>query len=83
VVLCLSMNYPDAAARATVGSCLLMTGSGPSTNFTAASCGQGNVVVVGRVARYNDTSFCGSYGWTTWPSNDFPALAYTVCFRRA
>lgn len=44
---------------------------------------QANIVVTGRIAQYYDTSYCGSYHWTTWKSDDFPALAYTVCFRNA
>ncbi|AWT43414.1 MULTISPECIES: serine/threonine-protein kinase [Streptomyces] len=82
VVQCLAMNFPNAAGRAPVGSCLLMTGSGQNTDYQAASCGQANVMVTGRVSRYYDTAYCGSYGWTTWRSGDFPAIAYTVCFKR-
>ncbi|MFF9620082.1 protein kinase [Streptomyces griseosporeus] len=82
VVQCLAMNFPNAAGRAPVGSCLLMTGSGQNTDYQAASCGQANVMVTGRVSRYYDTAYCGSYGWTTWRSGDFPDIAYTVCFKR-
>ncbi|MEU6144287.1 protein kinase [Streptomyces sp. NPDC047081] len=82
VVHCLSMNFPDAAGRAPVGSCLLMTGSGQRHTFQAASCSVANVVVTGRVSVYDDTAYCGSNGWTTWRSNAFPQIAYTVCFRR-
>ncbi|MEV6008141.1 protein kinase [Streptomyces sp. NPDC051976] len=82
VVLCLSMNYPNAAARAPVGSCLFRSGSGSSTTFQYASCPGGNVVVTGRVQQYYDTAYCNAgHGWTTWRSNEFPSLAYTVCFR--
>lgn len=82
VVHCLSMNYPNAAGRAPVGSCLLRTESGQTVDFQAASCSVANVVVTGRVAAYHDTAYCGSHGWTTWRSGAFPGIAYTVCFRR-
>jgi serine/threonine protein kinase len=82
VVHCLAMNFPNAAARAPVGSCLLMKGSGQSTDYQAASCSQANVMVVGRVAEYRNVSYCGSYNWTTWRSGDFPKIAYTVCLKR-
>ncbi|MCF1599167.1 serine/threonine-protein kinase [Streptomyces muensis] len=82
VVQCLAMNFPNAAARAPVGSCLLMTGSGQSTDFQTAACSQANVSVVGRSSQYYNVSYCGSYGWTTWRSSDFPKIAYTVCFKR-
>lgn len=81
VLLCLSMNYPDAAGRAKVNQCLLRTVRGSTAYFTAVNCNQANVVVTGRTHTYHDTAFCGSNGWTTWPSNDFPAFSYTVCFR--
>ncbi|MFI6623615.1 protein kinase [Streptomyces sp. NPDC050528] len=82
VVQCLSINYPNAAGRAPVGSCLLMTGSGQNTDFQNASCATANVVVTARIGKPNDTAYCGSNGWTTWGSGDFPAIGYTVCFRR-
>ncbi|MFE2262609.1 caspase, EACC1-associated type [Streptomyces griseosporeus] len=82
VVQCLAMNFPNAAGRPPVGSCLLMTGSGQNTDYQAASCGQANVMVTGRVSHYYDTAYCGSYGWTTWRSGDFPDIAYTVCLKR-
>ncbi|MGW1778671.1 caspase, EACC1-associated type [Streptomyces sp. NPDC002143] len=82
VVQCLSMNFPDAAGRAVVGSCLLATGTPGHLEFQAASCSRANAVVMGRVARYYDSPYCGSYPLTTWRSSDFPEIAYTVCFKR-
>jgi serine/threonine protein kinase len=82
VVHCLSMNFPDAAGRAPVGSCLLLTDSAQRAYFRAASCSGGNVQVVGRSSQYRNTSYCGAYGWTTWRSSDFPQIAYTVCYKR-
>jgi hypothetical protein len=81
LVLCLSTNYPDAIGRAPVGTCLLETRSGQNATFQNTSCSQANVVVTGRVAQYNDGSFCGSNHWSTWRNRDFPKSAYTVCFR--
>jgi hypothetical protein len=81
VVLCLAINYPDAAGRAQVNRCLYMTGSGSLANFTAVPCVDANVVVTARFPQYDDVVACGVDGWTTWQSIDFPQFDYTVCFR--
>ncbi|MBN6545940.1 LppU/SCO3897 family protein [Actinacidiphila bryophytorum] len=82
VLLCLSMNYPDDAGYATQRECLLKSGSGGQATFTnVGSCAASNVVVTGRTSRYRAASFCGNDGWTTWEPTDYPALAYTVCWR--
>ncbi|MEW2519906.1 serine/threonine-protein kinase [Actinacidiphila alni] len=82
VMLCLSVNFPDAAARAPVGHCLLRTGTGQAHFDNVASCDQGNVIVTARSRRYHDTAICpAGNGWTSWPSTAFPEYAYTVCFR--
>ncbi|MFE7118445.1 protein kinase [Streptomyces sp. NPDC057654] len=81
LVLCLSMNYPDAAGRAESGSCLLRTGSAQQPHFQATSCANANVVVTGRTSTYHDAAFCGSHGWATWRSPDFPNRSYTICYR--
>lgn len=82
IVLCLSMNYPNAAARAQVNSCLLMTGDIGDADYQAVPCDEANVVVTGRIGIYDDTAFCGQNASTWWEPNGFPSLAYTVCFRR-
>lgn len=83
VLLCLSMNYPDAAGYAELRQCLLKSGTGDGMSFTnTGSCSSSNVVVTGRTGSYRAASFCGDNGWTTWKNPDFPELAYTVCFRR-
>lgn len=80
-VLCLAMNYPNAAARAAVGTCLLMTGPANNADFQAVSCPQANVVVTARTRAYADSAFCTGYGWTSWEPRSIPNLAYTVCYR--
>lgn len=80
-VLCLAINYPNAAGIAQVGRCLYMTGSGSLANFVDATCNKANVVVNGRIGVYDDVAYCAGYGWTTWGSTDFPQFDYTVCFR--
>ncbi|MFB7664394.1 hypothetical protein ACFC1R_10680 [Kitasatospora sp. NPDC056138] len=83
VLLCLTMNYPDAMGHATKNECLYASGPDNAMVFrTVGSCGEGNVVVTGRTSAYDDTSFCGNDGWATWRQNDYPTLSYTVCFRR-
>ncbi|MEV0265807.1 protein kinase [Streptomyces sp. NPDC050617] len=82
IALCLSMNYPDAAGRAKTGSCLLGTGSAQQPHFQATSCDAANVVVTGRTSAYRDAAFCGSHGWATWRSSEFPKHSYTICYRR-
>jgi hypothetical protein len=78
VLLCLTMNYPDAAGDAKQYDCLLKSGN----SFTnPSSCSAANVYVAGRTSAYNDPGFCGSYGWTTWENPDYPKLAYTVCWQ--
>jgi serine/threonine protein kinase len=82
VLLCLSMNYPDDAGYAKQNQCLFKSGSEQHATFTnVGSCAASNVVVTGRTSQYGARAFCGSYGWTTWRPSDFPALAYTVCWR--
>ncbi|MEW2625634.1 hypothetical protein [Streptomyces sp. NPDC048106] len=78
VMLCLSMNYPDDAGYAIRNECLVKSGN---TFTNVGDCGKSNVYVTGRTSTYNDASFCGSDGSTTWPSTDYPAFAYTVCWR--
>jgi eukaryotic-like serine/threonine-protein kinase len=81
VRLCLLMNYPDDIGHADIDTCLSMTGTEPNLNFEFADCDYANVYVTGRTSTYDDTAFCGSDGWSTWQSYDFPDLSYTVCFR--
>ncbi|MFF7194569.1 hypothetical protein ACFZAM_12775 [Streptomyces sp. NPDC008079] len=82
VLLCLSMNYPDDAGYATQRECLLKSGADGHATFTnVGSCASSNVVVTGRTSRYNASAFCGHDGWTTWEPPEYPALAYTVCWR--
>ncbi|GLX54601.1 hypothetical protein Shyhy01_75500 [Streptomyces hygroscopicus subsp. hygroscopicus] len=78
VLLCLSMNYPDDAGYAVRNECLVKSGH---TFTNVGDCGKSNVYVTGRTNTYGDASFCGSDGCTTWPSTDYPAFAYTVCWR--
>ncbi|WP_435642280.1 LppU/SCO3897 family protein [Streptomyces sp. H49] len=78
VMLCLSMNYPDDAGYAVRNECLVKSGN---TFTNVGDCGKSNVYVTGRTSAYRDASFCGSDGYTTWPSTDYPAFAYTVCWR--
>ncbi|MFC9931904.1 hypothetical protein [Streptomyces sp. NPDC127190] len=78
VMLCLSMNYPDDAGYAVRNECLVKSGN---TFTNVGDCGKSNVYVTGRTSTYDDTSFCGSDGSTTWPSTDYPSFAYTVCWR--
>ncbi len=82
VAFCLSMNYPDAAGRAKTGSCLLRTGSAEQPHFQATSCDTANTVVTGRTSTYRDAASCGSYGWATWRSSEFPKHSYTICYRK-
>ncbi|MFH8983531.1 caspase, EACC1-associated type [Streptomyces varsoviensis] len=83
LAFCLSMNYPDAAGRAKTGACLFRTGSGEQPHFQAVSCDAANVVVTGRTSTYRDAAACGSYGWATWRSSEFPTHSYTICYRKA
>jgi hypothetical protein len=81
VMLCLSMNYPDAAGNATQNECLYKSGSDSNATFTnTGSCSNANVYVTGRTSTYDDKSFCGNDGWTTWEPTDYPSLGYTVCW---
>ncbi|MDT0341967.1 serine/threonine protein kinase [Streptomyces litchfieldiae] len=81
VRLCLSMNYPDDIGHAPIDTCLAMSGSGSDLHFTYADCSVADVYVTGRTSTYYDTGFCGSDGWSTWESPEFPELSYTACFR--
>lgn len=82
VLLCLSINYPDAIGHATVDNCLYAGGSANHLVFQhVSSCSQANVVVTGRTSTYNARSFCGNDGWATWRPDGYPSLAYTACFR--
>ncbi|WP_051450900.1 serine/threonine-protein kinase [Actinospica robiniae] len=81
VVLCLSVNYPDAAGHATVNTCLA-TSDFKVGSFENVPCSEANVVVTGRINKYSDGAYCGSYGWTSWHSGLDASITYTVCFRR-
>ncbi|HZE40744.1 MAG TPA: protein kinase [Stackebrandtia sp.] len=81
LVLCLTMNYPDDAGHAKQNNCMIKSGDNSSATFTFSDCSSANVIVSGRTSTYNDKSFCGNDGWTTWEPQDFPELAYTVCWR--
>ncbi|HWG25520.1 LppU/SCO3897 family protein [Actinospica sp.] len=82
VLLCMSMNYPDDAGYATQNECLSKTGSNSQPHFTnTGSCSNSNVYVTGRTNKYDDPGFCGNDGATWWQNSDYPALAYTVCWR--
>jgi|GEM_PF-3407275 len=78
VLLCLSMNYPDALGHATQNECLVKNGN---TFTNADSCPDSNVVVSGRTSTYDDPGFCGNDGAQWWRPEEFPALGYTVCWR--
>ncbi|HET9168600.1 MAG TPA: hypothetical protein VFN97_04155 [Actinospica sp.] len=81
VLLCLSMNYPDAAGDASQNECLSKSGTDSHPTFTnTGSCSNSNVYVTGRTNTYDDPSFCGNDGATWWENSDFPTLAYTVCW---
>lgn len=81
VLLCLSMNYPDAVGNATQNECLEKGGTTTSPTFTnTGSCSTSNVYVTGRTSTYDDPSFCGNDGATWWENSDYPNLAYTVCW---
>jgi hypothetical protein len=81
VMLCLSLNYPDAAGNATQNECLSKSGSDSDATFTnTGSCSNANVYITGRTSTYDDKSFCGNDGWTTWEPTDYPSLGYTVCW---
>ena len=81
VLLCLSMNYPDAAGDATQNECLSKSGTDSHPTFTnTGSCSNANVYVTGRTSKYDDPGFCGNDGATWWENSDFPSLAYTVCW---
>ncbi|MGP4110466.1 serine/threonine protein kinase [Streptomyces sp. 4N509B] len=80
--LCLTMNYPDDAGRASVDHCMVMSESGGTRSFHfAADCASANVIVTGRTSTYNDPGFCGNDGSTWWQNPDFPDLGYTMCWR--
>lgn len=83
VVLCLAMNYPNAAGYATLGQCMDETVSGKDLSFTdVGQCDQGaNVAVVGRSNVYNDVAMCGSKPLYTWAPPDYPSLAFTICLQ--
>jgi hypothetical protein len=81
VTLCLSMRYPDDAGHAEMNECMKMSGPSNRPVFHSSSCGAANVVINGRTSKYNAKSFCGNNGWSTWKPNDYPELAYTICYR--
>lgn len=82
VTLCLSMVYPDDAGHAVLNECLKFTGTYSQPHMKSVSCSAANVIVTGRTAKYSAKSFCGNDPWTTWKPNDYPSLAYTMCYRK-
>lgn len=82
VTLCLSMVYPDDAGHAVLNQCLKFTGTYSAPHMKAVSCSSANVIVTGRTSKYSAKSFCGNDAWTTWKPNDYPSLAYTMCYRK-
>ncbi|NJP44555.1 LppU/SCO3897 family protein [Actinacidiphila epipremni] len=82
VTLCLSMVYPDDAGHAVQNQCMKFTGTYAKPVMHAVSCAKANVIVTGRTSKYNDKKFCGNDAWTTWKPNDYPGLAYTMCYRQ-
>lgn len=82
VTLCLSMVYPDDAGHAVQNECLKFTGTYARPTMHAVSCSKANVIVTGRTPKYNAKTFCGNDAWTTWKPNDYPDLAYTMCYRK-
>ncbi|WP_405392446.1 hypothetical protein OG596_34330 [Streptomyces sp. NBC_01102] len=78
VLQCLSMVFPDDAGYATVRECLSKSGS---TFTNVGSCDRSNVHVTGRTSTPNHPAFCGQDGSTSWRSNEYPDLGYTVCWR--
>jgi serine/threonine protein kinase len=81
VVLCLSVNYPDAAGHATVNTCLY-TSNGTVGSFQNVPCNQANAVVVSRINQFDDNAYCNGYPWVSWHSGLNTSIAYTVCYRR-
>lgn len=82
VVLCLSMNYPDAMGHAPVGACLVANGKEGAWHFEFADdCARANAVVTGRTPGVNQAGFCGGDGSVSWAPPRYPDLGYTVCFR--
>jgi hypothetical protein len=81
VTLCLSMVYPDDAGHAVLNQCMHYTGPATQPSLHAAKCSAANVIVTGRTPHYNDSKFCGNDAWATWKPNNYPELAYTLCYR--
>lgn len=82
VVLCLSMNYPDAMGHAPVGACLIANGKDGAWKFAFADdCAKANAVVTGRTPGVDTEGFCGGDGAVSWAPPRYPDLGYTVCFR--
>ncbi|MFI5720295.1 serine/threonine-protein kinase [Nocardia sp. NPDC051750] len=85
VLLCLRLQYLgayDVVGHAEVGSCLTVVGSGENTSIQSSSCDNSRVLkVTSRIERYGvaETYCQAEETSTSWKSNAFPDIAFTVC----
>ncbi|MEV0761785.1 serine/threonine-protein kinase [Nocardia sp. NPDC050435] len=85
VLLCLRLQYfgiYDVIGHTEVGSCLAVTGSGENTSVQKSDCNHTSALQVSqRIEEYDvGKTYCRGYETSTsWKSEVFPAIAFTVC----
>ncbi|MBE1875867.1 serine/threonine protein kinase [Myceligenerans pegani] len=84
VRLCLTMNYPGDAWRASEGDCIHRPGGVDSIEFEIVDCDDetANGRVAALVEEYEAPEQCDPWGslYTTWRPFGFDDLGYTMCY---